>query len=187
MARGVRSQSGHRLPVLQNYMDDVTTLLQTSACTDRILKRLDELLSWARMRIKPSKSRSLSIRKGAWNDNISFKVYSEKIPLLVHQPVRSLGRLFSADLSDKHIAVSVGSQLVDGLSRIDQSPLNWSYQFTLYRHLMWPLKLRDISLSTTQKLDLKANLYIRKRFGLPRCLSTSMLFGRTTLSSPWNR
>lgn len=72
MARGFRSQSGQQLPALQSCIDDVTTLLQTSACTARLLKRLEELLSWAKVRIKPSKSHSLSIRKGVRNDNISF-------------------------------------------------------------------------------------------------------------------
>ena len=64
MARGVRSQTGQRLPAIRCYMNDVTTLLQTAACTARLLKRLEELLAWARMKIKPPKSRSLSIRKG---------------------------------------------------------------------------------------------------------------------------
>lgn len=72
MVRGFRSQSGQQRPALQSYIDDVTTLLQTSACTARLLKRLEELLSWAKVRIKPSKSHSLSIRKGVRNDNISF-------------------------------------------------------------------------------------------------------------------
>lgn len=35
MVRGIRSQSGQRLPALQSYMDNITTLLQTSACTAR--------------------------------------------------------------------------------------------------------------------------------------------------------
>ncbi len=189
MARGIRSQSGQRLPAVRSYMDDVTTLLQTSACTTGLLKRLEELLTWARMRIKPAKSRSLSIRKGVRTDNICFTVDSEKISLLVDQPVRSLGRLYTADLSDKHMAASIGSQLLDGLSKIDRSPLPgkfkvWSYQFTLYQHLMWPLKLCDVSLATAQKLDSKANNYICKWLGLPRCLSTATLFGSATLKLP---
>ena len=116
MVRGVRSQSGQRLPALWSYMDDVTTILQTAVCTSRLLKRLGELLTWARMKIKPTKSRSLSIRKGARNDNISFSVDGEEIPCVVDQPVQSLGRLYTADLSDKHMAASVTSQPLDGLN-----------------------------------------------------------------------
>lgn len=104
-------------------MDDVTILLQTAACTARLQKRLEELLTWAQRRIKSAKSRSLSIKKGAQSDNISFSVDSEKILSLVDQPVRSLERLYTADLSEQHMASSVVSQLLDSLKKIDQSPL----------------------------------------------------------------
>ncbi|KAF7659999.1 hypothetical protein LDENG_00290150 [Lucifuga dentata] len=119
MVRGVRTQSGHCLPALRSYMDDVTTLLQTAACTNRLLKRLEELLTWAWMKIKPAKSWSLSIQKGARSDNISFSVDGEKIPLLAEQSVRSLGRRYTAVLSVKHTASSFMMQPSEGLGKID--------------------------------------------------------------------
>ncbi|KAL2078851.1 hypothetical protein ACEWY4_024595 [Coilia grayii] len=66
MAGGVKLPSGQRLPPVRGYMDDITTILQTAACTARLLKRIDELVAWARMKIKPTKSRSLSLRKGSY-------------------------------------------------------------------------------------------------------------------------
>lgn len=118
------------------------------------------------------RSRSLSIRKGVWTDNICFTVDSEKIQLLMDQPVRSLGSLYTADLSDKYMAALIGSQLQDDLSKISRIPLPgqfkvWCYQFTLHKHLMWPLKLCDVSLVPAHKLDSKANNYIPKWPGLP--------------------
>lgn len=65
-------------------MDDVTSFLQTEACTATLLKRLEELLGWARMRINP---RNFLIQKGARNDLIFFTVDGERIPLLAEQPV----------------------------------------------------------------------------------------------------
>lgn len=94
---------------------------------------------------KPAKSHSLSICKGVKNDSITFLVDGEKIPLLAEHPVRSLGRFYTADLSDKQMAATVTSQLMDGLNKIDQSYLPgkfkvWCYQYTLYQQMMWPLK-----------------------------------------------
>ncbi len=66
---GVRLPAGQRLPPLRSYMDDITCLLRTAPCTSRLLKRLDELITWARMKFKPQKSRSLSLRKGEKNDS----------------------------------------------------------------------------------------------------------------------
>ena len=136
MVKGLRSQSGQRLPALRSYMDDVISLLQTAVCTARLLKMFEEPLGWAKMRIKPTKSRSLSIRKGPRNDLISFTVDGERITLLAEQPVRSLGRLYTAGLSDTHMPATITEQLSNSLESLDKSHLPgklkvWCYQFTL--------------------------------------------------------
>lgn len=82
MVGGVKLPSGQRLPLLRAYMDDTTSRLQTAAWTSRLLKRMDELMMWARMKIKPSKSRTLSPRRGVKNISAIFAVGGEKIPLL---------------------------------------------------------------------------------------------------------
>ncbi|KAJ8349047.1 hypothetical protein SKAU_G00276360 [Synaphobranchus kaupii] len=128
MAGGVKMPSGQRLPPLRGFMDDVTTILQTAACTTRLLKRMDELVGWARMKIKPSKSRSLSLRKGVRNDHTIFTAGGEEIPLLSKQPIRSLGRSYTAELSDKQEGEAVRKQLADGLARIHRSQLPGKYK-----------------------------------------------------------
>lgn len=87
------------------------------------------------------------------------------------------------------MATFVTSQLADGLYKIDQSHLPgkfkvWCYQSTLFQCLMWPLKLCDITSTTALKMDAEANSYIQKWLGLPRCLSTTALFGSNTLKLP---
>lgn len=57
-------------------------------------------LSWARMKIKPSKSRSLSLRRGVRNNNNIFVVGGENILLASEQPSKSLGRQYSEGLTD---------------------------------------------------------------------------------------
>lgn len=49
MSRGLKSPSGGRLPALKGCMNDVTSVLQTAPCY---------LSGWARVKIKPAKSRS---------------------------------------------------------------------------------------------------------------------------------
>lgn len=104
VVRGVKTQLGQRLPALRNYMDDVTTLPQTAACTSRLPNRLEELLFWAQLKIKPTKSHSLSIQGGVRNDNISLLLNGKKIPLVAELPVQSLGRSYTTDLSNKTMA-----------------------------------------------------------------------------------
>ncbi|CAM4298856.1 unnamed protein product [Leuciscus chuanchicus] len=166
MVGGVKLPSGQRLPAVRGYMDDITTILRTAACTTRLLKRIDELVGWARMKIKPPKSRSLSIRKGVRNDNTIFVAGGENIPLLTDQPVRSLGRTYTAELSDRQMGETVRKQLADGLAKINQSQLPgkykvWCYQAILYQRVMWPLKMSEIPSSVVNKMDGLANSFIR--------------------------
>ncbi len=70
-----------------------------------------QLIKWARMKIKPSKSRSLSIRKGVRDDMTVFTAGGEKIPLLKEQSVRSLGREYTQELSDRQMGKLVQKQL----------------------------------------------------------------------------
>ncbi len=185
MVGGMKLPSGQRLPPVRGYLDDITTILQTAACTTRLLKRIDELVGWARMKIKPAKSRSLSLRKGVRSDHTIFVTGGKGIPLLANQPVRSLGRTYSADLSDRQMGETVRKQLADSLARINQSQLPgkykvWSYQFILYPRVMWPLKMSEVPSSVADKLDGLANSFIRKWLGLPDV----GLFGRNTLQLP---
>lgn len=117
------------------------------------------------------------------NDSTIFVFGGEKIPLLSEQPIKSLGRQYAAELSDKQMGKTVMKQLSDGLTRIDQSQLPgkytvWCYQFTLCRRVTWPLEMSEIPSSTASKMDGKANSFIRKWLRLPRCLSETGLFGK---------
>ncbi|KAL0195079.1 hypothetical protein M9458_008651, partial [Cirrhinus mrigala] len=100
------------------FMDDVTILLHTAACTAQLIKRLEELLSWSGMRINMAKS-----CKGRRVDTISFRAAGEGIPVLSEQPIRSLGREYPAELTNKHLATTVTAQLKDDLEGTDQSYL----------------------------------------------------------------
>lgn len=97
----------------------------------------------------------------------------DRILVLAEQPIKSLGREYSVDLLDRHMAASVTEQLNDGLKQIDRSyPPGkykvWCYQSILYHRVMWPLKMSEITATAVRKLDAKANSYICKWLGHQR-------------------
>ncbi|GFS05115.1 reverse transcriptase [Elysia marginata] len=55
---------GCSMPPLKAFMGDTTIICSKEEETRRMLARLDTLMAWCRMKFKPKKSRSLSIRKG---------------------------------------------------------------------------------------------------------------------------
>ena len=62
--RGPRVKSGIRQPPLRAYMDDITVTTSSVIGCKWIVRGLEKLIIWARMRFKPGKSRSLVLQKG---------------------------------------------------------------------------------------------------------------------------
>lgn len=44
----------------------------------------------------------------------------------------------------------------------------WCYRFTLYRRVMWPLKLCELTSSAVARTEARANAFILKWLVLPR-------------------
>lgn len=62
-------------------MDDMTLVTTTVPCMKRSLERLNENLKWAGMKVKLSKSRSISISRGKLIDR-KFVINEEEIPII---------------------------------------------------------------------------------------------------------
>lgn len=100
-------------------MDDVTSIHGTI----RFLKCMDELHTWAKMKIKAAKSRSLSVRKGVPHVRNTFVAGGEPFPWLAEKLLRSLGRQYSTDLSNRQMEKVTKQQLTKGLAKIERSHL----------------------------------------------------------------
>ena len=121
---GERLECGQRLPPIRAYMDDMTTLTSTLACTKHLL---------ARMKLKPSKSRSISIVKGKLVDQ-RFYIDDTSIPLVSELPVKSLGRWYNASLKDSDQSDQLREEAIKGPVSIDKTLLpgklkQWCLQF----------------------------------------------------------
>lgn len=83
--------------LIRAYMGDMTILTTTAACTRRLLGKLQENIKWARMKIKPDKSQSMSIVKGELK-NVKFCIGDDPIATVSEQPVKRLDRWYDASL-----------------------------------------------------------------------------------------
>lgn len=162
------------------FMDDVTLLTRDVDTMQNILTRLDELISWSRMKFKAKKSRSLTFYKGKQKQQ-KFTIAGEQMPTVKEEPVKSLGRWYAGTLSDKSRGVAIMKQAEDGLKVIDKTKLPgkhkiWCLQFALYPRLAWPLTMYEVALSRVEMIERACNNYIRKWLGLPRAINTSALY-----------
>ena len=147
-------------------MYDVALLTKDQKTMQKVLSRLDELITWSRMRFKAKKSRSLTFCKGR-QKQVKFKIAGEYMPTVKEKPVKSLGQSYAATLSDKSRGMEVTKQAKDGLQKIDESKLPgkfkiWCLQFGLYPRLSWPLLIYEIALSRVENIERICNVHIRK-------------------------
>ena len=88
------------VPSMKAFMDDVTVISESKSHMEKLLKRQQGLFKWAVMKIKSSKSCSLSIIKGKCQE-IKFAINNNVIPTIREKSVKSLGRCYSFPLTDR--------------------------------------------------------------------------------------
>ena len=143
------------VPFMKAFMDDVTVISESKSHMEKLLKRLQELFKWAVMKVKPSKSRSLSIIKGKCQE-IKFAINNNVIPTIRGKCGKSLGRCYSVPLTDRQWWQDLLKQLKDGLLSIDKCDLIakdilWCVYFGLIPRLAWPMQIYEVSLSRIEK------------------------------------
>ncbi|KAK0142426.1 hypothetical protein N1851_019805 [Merluccius polli] len=182
---GERLQGNQRLPPIQVYMDDLTTLTTTVPCTKRLLEKLHQNITWARMKLKPSKCRSISIVKGQVTDQ-RFHVGGIPVPTVSEMPVKSLRRWY-VKLKDTEQFEQLKNDISKYMERISKTVLPgklkvWCFQFGILPRLLWPLTVYEIT--KVEKLERLISTQLKQWLGIPRCLSSIGLYGHGKLELP---
>ncbi|XP_061896860.1 uncharacterized protein LOC133645950 [Entelurus aequoreus] len=182
--RGPLSKSGTRQPPIRAFMDDLTVTTTSVPGARWILQGLGKLISWARMSFKPTKSRSMVLKKGKLADKFRFFVDGTAIPSITEKPVKSLGKVFDCSLRDTAAIQTTIKELQTWLSAVDKSGLPgrfkaWIYQHGVLPRILWPLLLYEVPLSTVEILERKISSYLRRWMGFPRSLCSTALYGKT--------
>ena len=138
-------------------MDDMTITASSHIQARRVLTALDDSVTWARMKFKARKSRSLIIYKGRVTDRFSLSVQGEVIPSILDHPVKCLGKWFDSSLQDREHISQIKTQVEEGLRKIDQTGLPGKFKCWLYQHgllpmVTWPLMLYEIPTTTVETL-----------------------------------
>ena len=120
---GEETGSGGVLLPSGAFMDDKTTLVHSKVGTPELLDRFHDLFTWARMKAKPKKRRSMPLIRGTVCD-INFSISGYILLLMVReQPVKSLGRLYAFPLTDRHRGVEIQRAALETLHAIEKSEL----------------------------------------------------------------
>ena len=93
-------------------MDDLSIMTTNVPMGHIALERASFVVSWARMKVKPSKSRGFVIHRGQVQKSEPFCVDGETIPGLHRSPLRTLGRVFDFSISDKIVKETLNKKFV---------------------------------------------------------------------------
>ncbi|KAK3723335.1 hypothetical protein RRG08_059125 [Elysia crispata] len=80
-----------------------------------MLERLDVLMAWCRLKFKPKKPRSLSVRKGKIDATTTFTVANQQIPTVSQEPVKSLGRWYDSSMKNTKRGLEAVKLATEGL------------------------------------------------------------------------
>ncbi|XP_028310814.1 uncharacterized protein LOC114468234 [Gouania willdenowi] len=182
--RGPLSKSRQRQPPIRAFMDDLTVMTESVSGCRWILKGLEKVMDWTRMRFKPAKSRSMVLRKGKVKDKFRFNITGTAIPTITEKPVKSLGKVFDSSLRDT-TSIQLTCTALDGwLKSVGKSGLPgkfkaWVYQHGILPRILWPLLVYAVPISTVESLERRVSSHLRRWLGLPKCLSSLALYGNT--------
>ncbi|KAL4008469.1 hypothetical protein ACER0C_002321 [Sarotherodon galilaeus] len=134
------------------------------------------------MKFKPTKSRSLVLRRGKITEKYLFSLGTIKIPSLTEAPVKSLGKVFNSSLKDAASIQATNKDLETWLSSVDKSGLPgkfkaWIYQHGILPRILWPLLVYEVPISTVEGFEMRISRFLRRWLGLPRSLSSIALYG----------
>ena len=90
-------------------------------------KKIEDIIDWARMKIKPIKSRNLVLKKGKINMQ-KFQIGDKIIPTVSEKPVKCLGKYFHDTLGDTRNASDTTKQLDTWMATIDKIALPGKYK-----------------------------------------------------------
>lgn len=175
--------AGVRQPPTRAFMDDLTITAKTVIEGRWMLEDLEKRVTWARMKFKPAKSRSLVLKNGKVSDRYKFKIRGEVIPTVSEKPIKSLGKVFDSSLSDKESINAMKDQAKTMMEKVDRSGLPgkfkaWCYQHGVLPRLLWPLLVYEVPLSSVEMLERLVSSYLRRWLGVPRNFTSIGLYGK---------
>ena len=137
MSRGPFMSPGVRQPLIRAFIDDMAITTKTVVEGRWTLEELGEMMRWARMKFKPTKSRGLLLKSGKVKEE-RFKMGEEDIPTVSEKPINCLGKWYDDSLRDTENIIWVKKQLEEWMKDVDRCELPDSFNAWIFQHEALP-------------------------------------------------
>jgi hypothetical protein len=206
-----KMSNGNTIELLRGFMDDVSIVASSVKGGKIALERFQVGVTWARMKVKPSKSRSFVMIKGrsmdvepfvvgAVDDEITGEVGGEPvvvgavggevtgevIPSLQRKPLKTLGRWYNPMVRDDWYRDDLRKKLDDGLKRLNKSHAKgamklWALHHILLQQIRWDLMVYELPVSFVEKMETMVTKYIRQWLGVCKNLTNVALYSKKSV------
>ena len=181
--KGPAVSSGQRQLNSRLFMDDITTTTETVPQTKVLLQKISEKFTWAGLKVRADKCRSLVIFKGKVQRRDLY-IDGDPITPIQDKPVRYLGKEYNANLTERDQIAEVEKNLTLELRKINKCKIpgkykSWIFQYMLLPRLMWPLTIYTIPISKIENMERIITSALKKWMGIPKNLSTSCMYSKS--------
>ena len=184
-SRGQTMKSGIIQPPSRAFVDDMTLITKSAIEARWSLEELVKMIEWARMRFKPSKSRSMTLKKGKVDERMKYRIGQEVIPTITEKPIKGLGKWYRAAMSDRESICNIHTKIAEWMKEINSSGLPGRFKLWMYQHgvlprLTWPFTVYTIPITEVEKMEVTLNKHIKQWLGIPRTFSSIGLYSTSS-------
>ena len=105
------------------------------------------------------------------------------IPALQRNPLRTLGRVYNAGISDVWYKAELEKKVESRLKQLKRSKAKGSMKLWAFHHILlpqvrWDLMVYDLPVSFIEELEITLNIHIRRWLGVAKCLADVAFYSK---------
>ena len=179
-------RAGDQKHFLKCFADDLTVITQDASKLQLSIGKLEEIMEWLGMELKPSKCRAFALSNGKYR-RINIKVYGETILNVEDAPTKFLGMELTTNQTFLQKAVVAEQGVSKIVSQLDQFLLPKQDKVKLFKNfaipkMRWILMVQDILPTALSRINCRVEGSLKKWWSLPRSTSRDAL--RLALGMP---
>ena len=168
------------------YADDFCIISTDKRTHQRLMNQVSDKINSMGMKIKPTKCRSFSLSSGK-PKIIQFNFENNVIPSISEEEQKFLGRVLFFNGKSEECYNLLENVITKKMNNLDQTLIRDEYKLEIYQMYILPfirflLTVHDLPQTYLAKLDIKADQYLKKWAGLPKCATNAILHLNTALN-----
>ena len=167
------------------YADDFCLITRDKRTHQRIINEITKHINSMGMKVKPSKCRSFSIKKGS-PEIVHFDIEGYKVPSIAEEEQKFLGRVLFFSGKSSECFELLESKVKEKLQNLEKMAVRNEFKLEIYKIYVLPslrflLTVHDLPITHLKKLDAVADKYLKSWAGLPKCATTAIIHLNTAL------